>query len=50
VLQFPFQVPPFVKQLATRFLSEIPGDLLNQWNLRPSNAYHEVGGRGHHDG
>jgi hypothetical protein len=22
-----------------RFLAEIPGDLLNQWNLRPSNSY-----------
>ena len=26
-------------QQPSRFLSEIPGDLLNQWNLRPSNAY-----------
>jgi len=23
----------------SRLLSEIPGDLLNQWNLRPSNSY-----------
>jgi DNA helicase-2/ATP-dependent DNA helicase PcrA len=26
-------------QQPSRFLSEIPGDLLNQWNLRPSNSY-----------
>ena len=26
-------------QSPSRFLSEIPGDLLNQWNLRPSNSY-----------
>jgi DNA helicase-2/ATP-dependent DNA helicase PcrA len=27
-------------QQPSRFLSEIPGDLLNKWNLRPSNSYH----------
>jgi hypothetical protein len=26
-------------QQPSRFLAEIPGDLLNQWNLRPSNSY-----------
>jgi DNA helicase II / ATP-dependent DNA helicase PcrA len=26
-------------QQPSRFLSEIPGDLLNQWNLQPSNSY-----------
>jgi DNA helicase-2/ATP-dependent DNA helicase PcrA len=26
-------------QQPSRFLSEIPGDLLNRWNLRPSNSY-----------
>ena len=26
-------------QQPSRFLSEIPGDLLNQWNLRASNSY-----------
>ena len=26
-------------QQPSRFLSEIPADLLNQWNLRPSNSY-----------
>jgi hypothetical protein len=26
-------------QQPSRFLSEIPGDLLNQWNLRPPNSY-----------
>jgi hypothetical protein len=26
-------------QQPLRFLAEIPGDLLNQWNLRPSNSY-----------
>jgi DNA helicase II / ATP-dependent DNA helicase PcrA len=26
-------------QQPSRFLSEIPGDLLNQWNLRPANSY-----------
>jgi DNA helicase-2/ATP-dependent DNA helicase PcrA len=26
-------------QQPSRFLSEIPGDLLNRWNLRPSNRY-----------
>ena len=26
-------------QQPSRFLSEIPGDLLNQWNLRQSNFY-----------
>ncbi|HEY5505634.1 MAG TPA: type I restriction enzyme HsdR N-terminal domain-containing protein [Sedimentisphaerales bacterium] len=28
-----------IERLPSRFLSEIPGDLLNQWNLRPSNSY-----------
>jgi DNA helicase-2/ATP-dependent DNA helicase PcrA len=26
-------------QSPSRFLAEIPGDLLNQWNLKPSNSY-----------
>ena len=26
-------------QQPSRFLAEIPGDLLNKWNLRPSNSY-----------
>jgi DNA helicase-2/ATP-dependent DNA helicase PcrA len=26
-------------QQPSRFLAEIPGDLLNQWNLRPANSY-----------
>ena len=26
-------------QQPSRFLAEIPGDLLNRWNLRPSNSY-----------
>jgi DNA helicase-2/ATP-dependent DNA helicase PcrA len=26
-------------QQPSRFLSEIPGDLLNKWNLRPANSY-----------
>jgi len=26
-------------QQPSRFLAEIPGELLNQWNLRPSNSY-----------